>query len=88
MVYVSYLRIFKNRLRMDIYKALRELHAERERLNGAVSRLEAMIRETRSARKSTRGRKHMPPEERLRVSRRITEYWAARRQQKTSSSLS
>jgi hypothetical protein len=73
---------------MDIYKALRELYAERERLNGAVARLEALIRESRTAPKSTRGRKHMPLDERLRVSRRISEYWAARRQQKTTSNLS
>ncbi len=73
---------------MDIYKALRELYAERERLNGAVARLEALISDSKTAPKSTRGRKHMPLDERLRVSRRITEYWAARRQQKASSILS
>jgi len=73
---------------MDINKALRELHAERERLDRAVARLEAVIRQASSARKSTRGRKSMPPEERLRVSRRITEYWATRRQHKTNGTQS
>ncbi len=67
---------------MDITKALHQLYAERERLNRAVARLEALISQSNTAEKSNRGRKSMPPEERLLVSRRITEYWAARRQEK------
>ena len=67
---------------MDIAKALHQLYAERARLDRAVARLEAMVRKSSTVQKSNRGRKSMPPEERLLVSRRITEYWAARRQGK------
>lgn len=68
---------------MDFRKAIAELHEERKRLDRAVARLEAMVRESAGPQRSTRGRKNMPPEERLRVSRRMAEYWASRRLQKT-----
>jgi hypothetical protein len=71
---------------MDIIKALRELHAERKRLNGLIASLEARLAVARnhgSVRKSParRGRKSMSAAERLEVSKRMTLYWEARRAQ-------
>ena len=63
---------------MDVYKALRELYAEKKRLDAAISVLENRIRrETRPG--TRRGRKKMSAEERLEVSKRMSQYWAARR---------
>jgi septal ring factor EnvC (AmiA/AmiB activator) len=71
---------------MDIIKALRELHAERKRLNSLIASLEAQAAAARkqpAARKSPgrRGRKSMSAAERLKVSKRMTLYWEARRAQ-------
>jgi|HubBroStandDraft_2_1064218.scaffolds.fasta_scaffold3106121_1 hypothetical protein len=71
---------------MDIIKALRELHAERKRLNAVIASLEAQLAGTRkqtATRKSPgrRGRKSMSAAERLKVSKRMTLYWEARRAQ-------
>jgi septal ring factor EnvC (AmiA/AmiB activator) len=71
---------------MDIIKALRELHAERKRLNSLIASLEAQAAAARKqapARKSPgrRGRKSMSAAERLKVSKRMTLYWEARRAQ-------
>jgi hypothetical protein len=71
---------------MDIIKALRELHAERKRLNGLIAALEAQLAAARkhgSVRKgpARRGRKSMSATERLEVSKRMTLYWEARRAQ-------
>jgi hypothetical protein len=71
---------------MDIIKALRELHAERKRLNSVIASLEAQLvvaRKPGSARKrpGRRGRKSMSAAERLKVSKRMTLYWEARRAQ-------
>jgi hypothetical protein len=71
---------------MDIIKALRELHAERKRLNTVIASLEAQVdaaRKQGAVRKGAgrRGRKSMSAAERLRVSKRMTLYWEARRAQ-------
>ena len=70
---------------MDIIKALRELHAERKRLNTVIASLEAQLtaRKPAAARKSParRGRKSMSAAERVKVSKRMTLYWEARRAQ-------
>ena len=71
---------------MDIIKVLRELHAERKRLDAVIATLEAQSkggRKARGAQKPTgrRGRKSMSAAERLRVSKRMTLYWEARRAQ-------
>jgi hypothetical protein len=71
---------------MDIIKALRELHAERKRLNSLIASLEAQLAAARkpgAGRKSPRrrGRKSMSATERLEVSKRMTLYWEARRAQ-------
>jgi hypothetical protein len=71
---------------MDIIKALRELHAERKRLNSVIASLEANLtgaRKRGAAKKGPgrRGRKSMSAAERLKVSKRMTLYWEARRAQ-------
>jgi hypothetical protein len=71
---------------MDIIKALRELHAERKRLNSVIASLEERLvaaRKPRTTRKSPqrRGRKNMSAAERLEVSKRMTLYWETRRAQ-------
>ena len=71
---------------MDIVKALRELHNEKKRLDAAIASLEARAKAARTgaARKPARGRrgrKSMGPAERLEVSKRMTQYWEARRAQ-------
>lgn len=62
---------------MDVEKALRDLYAEKKRIERAIARLEGTVRG--SASRSTRGRKIMGEEERREVSRRMKAYWAARR---------
>lgn len=65
---------------MDLNKALRELHAERERVDRAINALEAGLKAaSRVPARNRRGRKMMSPEERLEVSRRMSAYWEARR---------
>ena len=72
---------------MDIIKALRELHAERKRLNSIIASLEAQLVVARKkggrakAAPGRRGRKSMSAVERLAVSKRMTLYWEARRAQ-------
>jgi hypothetical protein len=73
---------------VDLYKAIRELHAEKKRLEEAIASLEELIEAKASTEclhlddfKKTRrrGRKSMPPEERQEVSERMKKYWAQRR---------
>lgn len=71
---------------MDLIKALRELHAEKKRLDSIIAALEAQI--TASSRRGApkqaprrRGRKSMNAAERLAVSKRMTQYWENRRAQ-------
>ena len=71
---------------MDIIKVLRELHAERKRIDAVIASLEAQTRSGRKASSSQktpgrRGRKSMSAAERLKVSERMTQYWEARRAQ-------
>jgi hypothetical protein len=71
---------------MDIIKVLRELHAERKRLDVVIATLEAQssgARKASGARKppGRRGRKSMSAAERLKVSKRMTSYWESRRAQ-------
>jgi hypothetical protein len=71
---------------MDLYKAIRELYAEKKRLEEAIASLEELL-ESKLATESLnldslrkrRGRKSMGPEERRMVSERMKKYWAARR---------
>jgi len=73
---------------MDLYKAIRELYAERQRLDDAIASLEDLVK-AKSARTDLklnglkplrrRGRRSMPPDERRAVSERMKKYWAQRR---------
>ena len=65
---------------MDLDKALRELYEEKKRIERAIARLEMRLASMSGmGQKSKRGRKGMSGEERLKVSARMTAYWAARR---------
>lgn len=71
---------------MDLYRAIRELYAEKKRLEEAIASLEELL-EAKAATDSLnldslrkrRGRKSMGPEERRLVSERMKKYWASRR---------
>jgi hypothetical protein len=74
---------------MDIIKALRELHAEKKRLDSVIASLEAQLvaaRKKVAVKKPAgrRGRKSMSAAERQAVSKRMTLYWEARRAQRQS----
>jgi hypothetical protein len=76
----------RNQSAMDIIKALRELHAERKRLNAIIASLEAQLVARKKggrpkAAPGRRGRKSMSAAERQAVSKRMTLYWEARRAQ-------
>jgi hypothetical protein len=65
---------------MDVYKALRELHEEKTRLDSAIEALEARMKTLSSKRSpARRGRRSMSAEEREEVSKRMSRYWASRR---------
>jgi flagellar motor component MotA len=64
---------------MDFWRALQELHNERERLEKVIHNLEALARGQQPTSFSSRGRKSMPDEERKQVSERMRKYWASRR---------
>jgi hypothetical protein len=70
---------------MDLYKAIQELYAEKEKLERVIASLEELqlsagggIPQVPKPGKR-RGRKSMSPEERLEVSERMKKYWAGRR---------
>lgn len=69
---------------MDIVKALRELYAEKKRLDATIAALEAHMKAGRAGTKSKGlkrgpGRKSMSAAERKQVSERMRSYWEARR---------
>ena len=70
---------------MDLYKAIQDLYAEKEKLERVIASLEELQRTggavpapPKPAAKR-RGRKSMNSEERLEVSERMRKYWASRR---------
>ena len=68
---------------MDLTKTLRELYAEKKRLDAAIARLEARRQPKRAkSGKGRRGRKSMSAAERLEVSKRMKRYWQTRRSQR------
>ena len=72
---------------MDLYRALQDLYAEKEKLERAIESLEQLQRAERGGpgvnpTSKRRGRKSMSPEEREEVSERMKRYWAARRNAK------
>ena len=70
---------------MDLYKAIQELYAEKEKLERVIASLEELQR-TATALPALpkglkrRGRKSMSAKERQEVSERMKSYWASRRQ--------
>ena len=71
---------------MDLYRAIRELEQEKQRLDGVISSLEALIAAEgadasipEAKPRKRRGRKEMTAEDRLAVSERMRKYWEARR---------
>jgi hypothetical protein len=71
---------------MDLYKAIRELYAEKEKLERVIASLEELQRTAGSPGPlldgaKRRGRKSMNTKERQEVSERMKRYWASRRKQ-------
>ena len=67
---------------MDVHKALRELYQEKKRLDALIANLEEKVRAKARQPHSTtsrRGRRSMGEAERQQVSRRMSNYWAARK---------
>ncbi|HYL36102.1 MAG TPA: hypothetical protein VEV17_09345 [Bryobacteraceae bacterium] len=67
---------------MDVHKTLRELHAERKRIDAVIASLERRLQAvSKPSAPKRRGRKSMSAEERRKVSQRMSRYWQARRAQ-------
>jgi hypothetical protein len=74
---------------MDLYKAIQDLYAEKEKLERVIASLEELQRTAGSEPvlpkpAKRRGRKSMDSTERQEVSERMRKYWASRRQPKRS----
>ena len=72
---------------MDLYKAIQDLYAEKEKLERVIASLEELQRTAGSLPAlhkpaKRRGRKSMNSAERQEVSERMRKYWAGRRQPK------
>ena len=73
---------------MDLYKAIQDLYAEKEKLERVIASLEDLQRSAGGGIPPTpksgkrRGRKSMSSDERQEVSARMKKYWASRRQAK------
>jgi hypothetical protein len=70
---------------MDLYKAIQDLYAEKEKLERVIASLEELQRSAGTLPPAARpikrrGRKSMSPEERQEVSERMKKYWESRRQ--------
>jgi len=76
---------------MDLYKAIQDLYAEKEKLERVIASLEELQRTAgalplppaKPAKR--RGRKSMSSEERQEVSERMRQYWAKRRKDQPES---
>ena len=69
---------------MDLYKAIQDLYAEKEKLERVIASLEELQRTAGSLPVpqmggKRRGRKSMSAKERQEVSERMKRYWASRR---------
>jgi hypothetical protein len=67
---------------MDLNQTIRELYAEKEKLERVIAQLEALQRDSLPIsfpQGKRRGRKGMNATERREVSERMKEYWANRR---------
>ena len=74
---------------MDLYKAIQELYAEKEKLERVIASLEELQKAAGSMPVSPRGgrrrgRKSMGAKERQEVSERMKRYWANRRKRQQS----
>ncbi len=72
---------------MDLYKAIQDLYAEKEKLERVIASLEELQRTAGSIPMAPkpanrRGRKSMNAAQRQEVSERMRKYWASRRQPK------
>jgi len=75
---------------MDLYKAIQELYAEKEKLERVIASLEELQKTEADLTAVAptgrrRGRKSMSSEERELVSERMKRYWASRRDDKEAS---
>jgi hypothetical protein len=69
---------------VDVFKALRALYEERQKLDQVIEALEEIQKDAESAaqlRQERRGRRSMDAEARRRVSERMRSYWARRKEQ-------
>lgn len=71
---------------MDLYKAIQDLYAEKEKLERVIASLEELQRTAGDLplvpkTGKRRGRKSMSAQERQEVSQRMKRYWEARRRQ-------
>lgn len=69
---------------MDLYKAIQDLYAEKEKLERVIASLEELQKSGGNSpvvphQGKRRGRKSMDPKERQEVSERMKRYWADRR---------
>lgn len=68
---------------MDLIKTIRDLCAERDKLDAIIVSLEQLERQSpqlpRALKQKRRGRKYMNAEARKEVSERMKKYWATRR---------
>lgn len=69
---------------MDLYKAIQDLYAEKEKLERVIASLEELQRTSSSLPDAPRpakrrGRKSMSARERMEVSERMKKYWESRR---------
>jgi hypothetical protein len=75
---------------MDLYKAIQDLYAEREKLERVIASLEDLQRAAGGnvpplpKSEKRRGRKSMNADERRQVSARMKKYWASRRKGKNA----
>ncbi len=74
---------------MDYHKIIRELYADRHRLDRVIAELEQLHNaqhgaEAVPAPRSRRGRKSMGAQERQQVSQRMKAYWANRRRKQAT----
>ena len=72
---------------MDLYKAIQDLYAEKEKLERVIASLEELQRNAGTVLElpktgKRRGRKSMNSEERQEVSERMRRYWESRRNKK------
>jgi hypothetical protein len=72
---------------MDLYRIIRELVHERQRVQRIIESLELMVHEQEAVRRTPakrRGRKSMDEGARKEVSERMVRYWAQRRANKNT----